>query len=385
MTPLRGIRVLDLSRLLPGPWASLMLNDLGAEVIKIENPEHADDVRGFGPIVQGHSALHHLLNRGKKSMTLNLKHDDGRKLFLQLVETADVVLESFRPGVLEGLQLDFDHLRQANAQIVLCSLTGYGQTGPRSHEAGHDINYIGYAGILGLNGNGDRVPIVPSVPIADLAGGSMAVIAILAGLWARQSTQVAQWIDVAMLDGVFTWLPVLIAENLRPGGVDQQTGVLSGGYACYTTYPTQDGRFMCVGALEPKFWLTFCRALKVLEFVGQQFAPMDRQQEMKTVIAEIFLAHSQAYWIERFADVEACCTPVLTVSEALRERELDTRAMVDTKTKIPDFGQPFRWIGTEEVPIDTRTRRLGEDTANILAQIGVTPKHLQVLKERGTV
>lgn len=384
MTPLKGVRVLDLSRLLPGPWASLLLSDLGAEVIKVEAPQEADDVREFGAMVQGQSVLHRLINRGKKSLTLNLKSDAGRRLFLKLVETADVVLESFRPGVLDRLGIGFESLRHANSTIILCSLSGYGQSGPRRDDAGHDINFIGYSGILGLNGNGSGVPIVPSVPIADLGGGSMAVISILAGLWTRQFAQEAQWIDVSMLDSSVAWLPLLIAECAKTGQLQQQTAVLSGGYACYTTYPTSDQRFMCVGAVEPKFWQAFCETLNVPKLIGEQFAPIERQREMKRQITEKFLAHPQQYWIQQFESVQACCTPVLSLSESLHNRQITDRAMVIETPAMPYIGCPLQWVG-EASSIDMAAADLGEDTADILAEINVSVEELQTLKKSGTI
>jgi crotonobetainyl-CoA:carnitine CoA-transferase CaiB-like acyl-CoA transferase len=224
------------------------------------------------------------------------------------------------------------------------------------------------------------------VPIADLGGGgSMAVIAILSGLWARQSTQVAQWIDVSMLDGAVSWLPVLMAENLGPHGLGQQTALFSGGYACYTTYPTQDGRFMCVGAIEPKFWQTFCETLNVSHFVGQQLAPMGRQAEMKAMLNAKFLQHPQKYWIDQFADIEACCTPVLSLGEVMNDQQLQERSMIDRRADMPYIGRPIQWMGVEPEPIDTKTAALGEDTAATLADIGVSVDQLEALKDGGVV
>ncbi|PSR22924.1 MAG: CoA transferase [Sulfobacillus acidophilus] len=382
MNPLAGVRVLDLSRLLPGPFATLLMSDLGAEVIKIEEPQKGDYIREFDPKIGDDSAIHHLVNRGKKSVTLDLKRDRGRALFLELVKTADVVLESFRPGVLDRLQIGFERLRRSNRRIILCSLTGYGQSGPRQHDAGHDINYIGYTGILALNGTGDGIPVVPSVPIADLGGGaSMAVVGMLAGLLAQRTTGEAQWIDVSMLDGTASWLPLVLAEYLGSGKVGQKTGVLSGGYACYTTYPTADCRFMAVGAVEAKFWEAFCRQLGLSHLIGLQLAPPAIQNTMKEEIAAVFRQHSQSYWIQHFEGVEACCTPVLTIDEAISDPQLQARGMFTQHTGVPAIGLPLHWVDQSPCPLVTAAPYLGEHTAEILGQLGISPAQLEALRQ----
>lgn len=373
MVPLEGIRVVDLSRLLPGPYATLLMSDLGAEVIKVEEPQQGDYIRSFMPQVDGESVIHHLVNRGKKSVAVDLKSSAGRALFLRLVKTADIVIESFRPGVLDRLGIGFDVLSSENPRIILCSLTGYGQTGPRRDFPGHDINYIGYTGILSLNGNGDGVPLVPSVPIADIGGGgAMAVIGMLAGLLARNRTHEAQWIDVSMLDGSASWLTLLLAASLDEGGIAQQTALLSGGHACYTTYPTSDDRYMALGAVEAKFWRNFCQALDIPELAARQLAPLSEQQRMKETITEIIRQHTQEYWTERFQAIDACCTPVLTVDEALRDEQLTARGMfVRNASEVPHIGRPIRWSNQEAPPLNTHAPRLGEQTFEILEGLGI--------------
>lgn len=381
MTPLKGMRVLDLSRLLPGPYASLLLNDFGAEVIKIEEPHRGDYARWFTPQIDGQSVLHHLVNRGKKSVTLNLKDPRGVAIFLELTKTADVIMESFRPGVLDRLGIGFSVLAAANPQIILCSLTGYGQTGPYAYDVGHDINYLGYSGILALNGTGDGTPVVPSVPIADLGGGGlMAVIGVLLGVLQRQISGKAQWIDVSMLDGVMSWLPLLLAEFHGAHEPTQQSFLLSGSYACYTVYATEDHRYMSVGAVEPKFWETFCHSMGVPEYIPMQFAPMATQKCMKERIQELFGIHNQEYWTDRFAHVDACCTPVKTIREALNDPQVQDRKMVARRGHIMFIAPPIKSVG-EHHDLAWKVPDLGQDTAAILQSLGWKPNQITELHQ----
>ncbi|MDA8194287.1 MAG: CaiB/BaiF CoA-transferase family protein [Thermaerobacter sp.] len=388
MLPLTGIRVLDLSRLLPGAYASLMLLDLGAEVIKIEEPVRGDYGRWLSPRVDGQSVLHAMINRGKKSLTLNLKHPRGRELFLQLASSADVVLESFRPGVLERLGIGFETLKAISPSIILCSLTGYGQDGPYAMQAGHDINYLGLSGILALNGTGDGTPLVPSIPIADIGGGGqMAVTAIMAGLLERQRTGEGQWLDVSMLDGVVSWLPALVPLLRESANVEQQSFFLSGAYACYTVYATADGRHMSVGILEPKFWKSFCEAMDLAEYLPLQLAPLAVQAVMKTRIQEIFLEHAQAYWIAKFQGVDTCCAPVRRLDEVAADEQVRWRDMlaVPADGGVPRVGCPIKSTGGSRETAILPAPRLGQDTDAMLRGLGVTSAERDQLRRDGVV
>ncbi len=317
MRPLDGMVVLDLTRLLPGAAATMQLANFGAEVIKIEEPERGDYGRWLPPYLDGQGALFHMVNRGKKSVALDLKSAGGRTAFLTLVQTADVVVESFRPGAMARLGFGYDALREHNQRLVYVSITGYGQEGPEASHAGHDINYLAMGGVLDLNGECGGPPVIPGIQIADLAGGALqAVIAVLLALAARAKTGQGQSVDVGMLAGVAWLLPVALgiyaAQGEAPARGDT---VLTGRYACYRVYEAAGGRSIAVGALEPKFWQALCHALERDEFIPDQFAESPRREEIIAELACIFRTRTAEEWYERLQAVDACVTPVRNVAE----------------------------------------------------------------------
>ncbi|GAA0481811.1 hypothetical protein GCM10008986_03180 [Salinibacillus aidingensis] len=245
--PLKSIRVLDLTRLLPGPYCTMLLADFGAEVIKVEDPMMGDYARAYEPKIDEKSAFFHSLNRNKKSICLNLKSPEEKQYFLRLVEETDIVVESFRPGVMEKLGLDYQTLRDINPGLIYCSITGYGQTGPYRDKPGHDINYISYAGLLNLMGERDGKPVVPAAQIADIGGGALpAAIGILLALIERGKSGRGQFVDISMLDGVLSWLQILLPGYLT-NHIEPERGkqTLSGALACYEVYQTKDDRWLC--------------------------------------------------------------------------------------------------------------------------------------------
>jgi crotonobetainyl-CoA:carnitine CoA-transferase CaiB-like acyl-CoA transferase len=289
---LEGIRILDLTRLLPGAVASQWLAEFGAEVIKVEQPSIGDYAR------ESYLALFEQTNRGKKSVEIDLKKD--REAFLRLAETADVVMEGFRPGVMDRLGLGYDVLKEANPRLIYVALTGYGSDGPHALLAGHDVNYLAMSGVLDAIGPA----VVPHVTIADIAGGSMqAMIGILLAIEARHKTGRGQRVDVSMTDGSTVLLPIV-----RAGGSD----LLSGKYACYHVYAAADTSFVAVGALESKFWGNLCREIGCEELIEQQFAA--DQLPVILTVAEIFIMATAEEWFERIGDKDCCVTPVRNVA-----------------------------------------------------------------------
>ena len=277
--PLADVRVLDLTRLLPGGFCSLLLADLGAEVLKVEDTGMGDYVRWSPPYYGGEeqqglgtrSALYLALNRGKRSIRLDLKSEPGREALLRLVESYDVVLDGFRPGVLDRLGVGYERLREANPAIVMAAITGYGQDGPNAQRAGHDINYLALTGLLGLTGERDGPPVSAAGQIADVNGGLMAAIGVLAALNERRRSGEGQYVDVSMADGALSWLAFVASTYLCDGEVPRRgEGVLSGGVACYRNYEAADGWVSC-GALEPKFWAAFCAGVGRPDLVEKQF------------------------------------------------------------------------------------------------------------------
>src|SRR5439155_603228 len=261
--PLTGIRVLDLTRLLPGAYCTLLLADMGADVIKIEEPGGGDYMRWTPPLVDGQSALFNAINRNKRSVTLDLKSEAGRDLLLQLVDGADVLVEGNRPGVMGRLGLGWDVLHSRNARLIMCSITGYGQDGPFASRAGHDLNYMATAGALGLNGDREGPPVPLSVQVADIGGGGLQpAVAILGALVGVQRGGEARWIDASMTDGAVSWLAMAFATHAGGEEVARGEQRLSGRFACYRVYACKDGGYFSVAALEPKFWSALCAALE---------------------------------------------------------------------------------------------------------------------------
>src|SRR5262249_18263873 len=248
------------------------------------------------PLVDGEGAVFRATHRGKKSLELNLKTPEGKSTLIRLASEADVLIEGFRPGVMRRLSLDYDTLHPVNERLIYVSLTGYGQTGPYAAMAGHDINYIALGGLLDITG------AIPGAQIADLAAGSMqAVMGILLALAARHKTGRGQFVDVAMLDGV-RWLMTLPLAMYSATGEIPKAGatLLSGRYACYHIYQAQDGRWLAVGALEPKFWAVFCERLGRTEFIADQYAEGDRQMAIIENLRETFLGRSSTEWLDLF-------------------------------------------------------------------------------------
>jgi alpha-methylacyl-CoA racemase len=314
---LDGIRILDLSRLLPGPYLTMVLADLGADVVKIEDPKVGDYMRAFPPAKAGISGRFLAVNRGKRSLTLDLKEARARDAFLRMVERADVVVESFRPGVIDKLGLGYATLAARNPRIVLCSISGYGQTGPYVHRAGHDLNYIGLGGVLAMGAEkAGAMPAMPGVQIADLAGGALwSATGILAALVGRERTGTGAHLDISMTEGAMALLAAELG-NLDCGARPTRgTETLNGGLACYSVYRTADDRYLSVGALEPKFWVAFNTAIGRKPDVTEIIAPPPRQAEVRAEIQAILLTRTRDEWATVLAAHDCCCEPVLELDE----------------------------------------------------------------------
>jgi crotonobetainyl-CoA:carnitine CoA-transferase CaiB-like acyl-CoA transferase len=318
MRPLDGLVVLDLTRLLPGAAATMQLANFGAEVTKIEEPERGDYGRSMPPYLDGEGAVFRMVNRGKKSLALDLKTESGRSAFLNLVPTADVVVESFRPGTMQRLGVGYETLRALNEGLIYVSITGYGQTGPWAGMAGHDINYLALGGALEANGACGGPPAIPGIQIADLAGGALqAVTGVLLALAARAKTWRGQAVDVSMVEGVAWLLPVALGIHAASGELPARgDSVLTGRYACYRVYEAADERYIAVGALEPKFWQALCRALGCEQFIADQFAEGARREEIVAELSRILRTRTAEEWFERLRPADCCVTPVRNAAEA---------------------------------------------------------------------
>jgi len=381
MRPLEGIKVLDLSRLLPGPFLTMVLADLGADVVKVEDPKVGDYMRIFPPAKGGVSGRYLAINRGKRSLALDLKNPAAKAGFLRMVASADVVVESFRPGVLAKLGLDYDVLAAINPRIVVCSISGYGATGPYVHRAGHDLNYIGLAGVLAMGSEGPgHPPAMPGVQIADLAGGALwSATAILAALVGRERTGRGAYLDISMTEGA---LALLAAElgNLDCGARPTRgTETLNGGIASYGVYRTSDDRFVSVGALEPKFWMAFSAAIGRKVDLSELLAAPARQAEIRAEIAAIIARKTRDEWAAIFMEHDCCCEAILEPDELASHPLHVAREVfftIDGGAAGP-IAQVRTPVGAPEHP--TPPPALGQHSAAVLADYGFAPDEIAAL------
>ena len=387
---LEGIRVLDLSRMLPGPYCSMMLADLGAEVIKVEEPTVGDPTRWSKPMIGDQSSAFRQINRNKKSIAVDLKKSEGRSIFLKLAATADVVLEQFRPGVVDRLGIGYEAVSEVNPRIVYCSLTGFGQDGPHRDRSGHDLNYLALSGVLGLTTDERGKPAIPGVQVADLAGGMIAAFAMLAALHARERTGRGQFVDVSMFDVMMSMLPIPASQQFAGRALEVgDKYLLTGGYPFYSIYETGDGRFMTLGALEPKFWENFCRKVGRDELVPRQFDDGELRKQLFEEVAAIFKSKSQAEWVELMQDADCCCEPVLSMAEAFDHPQARTREMVrkfgdSLSEALSHLGFAYKMSLTPP-RATTGSPALGQNSKDLLRQIGLSDDEIQNLRNSGIV
>ena len=347
MTALDGIVVLDLTRLLPGAVATQWLVDFGAEVIKVEQPGVGDGARyAFGGT--GENPIFPLTNRGKKSVEIDLKDPRGKEAFLKQVKRADVLIEGFRPDVMDRLGVGYEALRAVNPKLIYAALTGYGRAGKFAALAGHDINYLALSGVLDLMGAKDSPPVLSGIQVADLAGGSMqAVIGILLALEARHRTGRGQRVDVSMFDGSAALLPVPLSSWIGTGQAPERGNeLLSGRYACYQIYAAAGGSYVSVGALEPKFWQNLCRELGCEDPIADQYAEEPRQSEIKAAIARKFAVATAEEWFVRLGAKDCCVAPVRNLKDAIQDHPAaPIPALSDTPGKAqgrpPKLGEHY--------------------------------------------
>ena len=382
--PLAGVRILDLTRLLPGSYGSSLLADLGADVIKVEQPGIGDYMRWILPLLDDESAYTWVLDRNKRSIALDLKQPAAKEALLRLVESADVFFESFRPGVAERLGLGYETLKAINPRLVYCSLSGYGQDGPLRLEVGHDLNYVGRAGLLSYMGSEDGRPALPSLQIADVAAGSLYTVAgILAALVRARTTGEGDYVDVAMTDGSFTLQTISLGGFWATGEVPApRSSILNGRMPNYNIYECADGKWLTIGAIEEKFWDELCDA------VGRPDLVPTREDEAAIPLwRELFRARTRDEWVALFAGRDVCAGPVNDLAEACADPQLGGRGLV-VEQEHPTLG-PLRQLGNpirlREHPATIRTPfpRIGEHTRELLATAGFTAAEIDALLGSG--
>ena len=385
---LHGLKVLDLSRLLPGPFCSMLMADLGADVIKVEDPKMGDYIRWWPPKIGGNSGFHVVLNRNKRSLTLNLKSPEAKAIFEKLAAGADVVLEGFRPGVMEKLGLGFKSLERINPRLVYCAISGYGADGVLADRAGHDINYLGLGGVLSFSGKDS--PTLTGVQIADIGGGGLpAAFAIMAALFARERLGRGQFVDISMADGAFAWNCLRWGKFIADGKVPEPgDDLLNHGLACYNIYETRDGRHISLGALEPQFWRAFCRTAGRPQWdTPLYFEPGAHQKELIESVSEFFKQKSLAEWVEHFREANCCCEPVLNLKEAMESELMKGRQMV--VDLVHESWGAYKQLGIAPKfsltpgSITSHAPELGEHTRPILEELGYSAEEIDRLKNSG--
>jgi crotonobetainyl-CoA:carnitine CoA-transferase CaiB-like acyl-CoA transferase len=371
---LAGITVLDLSRLLPGPYCSMILADHGARVIAVEDRRFAAE----GLFIRQ-------VNRNKQHISLNLKTAEGLEVFRRLARRADVLIEGFRPGVVQRLGVDYASLSRDNPRLVYCSITGYGQEGALRERAGHDVNYLAQAGVLDLIGLPEHPPSIPGVQLADIAGGAlMAVIGIQLALLARERTHQGQYIDISMTDGAAALLPLVLFLREQAGATPRRgDAMFSHRFACYNTYRTADGRHVAIGALENRFWQALCSHLGRPEYGPLQYDE-PRREELLGWLRAVFIARPLAEWEAELGPLEVCFAPVRNVDEVLADPELRRRGMVVDEPRGPNLGIPVR-LGATPGRVRTPPPAFGADTEAVLAELGYDARMVAELRRQGAI
>jgi crotonobetainyl-CoA:carnitine CoA-transferase CaiB-like acyl-CoA transferase len=377
VSALDGLRVLDLTRYIPGPWCTMLLGDLGADVVKVEEPPLGDPTRAVPPPLGEDSAVHAALNRNKRSIAVDLRHREGAAVVRTLARSCDVLVEAYRPGVLERRGLGAEALLEANPRLVYCSLSGWGQDGPLSRRAGHDITYLARSGFLAA----DHTRLPPA-QVADMAGAFVATIAILAALQGRERSGRGQRVDASMFDGMLALMAVPAARRLA-GGADRDE--LSGAYACYNVYRCRDGRRVAVGALEPKFWERLCAALGVPALARSQFDER-RQVELIDSLARVFTTRDRDDWVERLAPHDACVEPVLDLGEALAQPHA-ARCLLEQDLAGARLRTTWGAVRLSRTPpaVSRPAPSLGQHTDAVLSDAGFTAEEIARLRDAGAV
>ena len=385
---LSQLNILDFSTLLPGPYASLMLADMGANVLRIESPTRPDLVRALPPLdASGQSAAHSYLNRNKQAIALDLKQPAALDIVKKLLDKYDIVLEQFRPGVMQRLGLGYEQLREINPRVIYCSITGYGQTGPLKDRAGHDINYLALSGVADYSRRQSEKPVPQGVQIADIAGGSHhAVMGILAAVIEREHTGLGQHVDISMTDCAFS-LNAMFASGYLGGQIEPQaeSTMLNGG-SFYDYYETSDGRYMSVGSLEPPFLMQLCQTLNIQQHIGKAGSQKsDEVAEFKDVMRDAFLQHDFKHWCQVFETLDCCVEPVLSFAEAACSAQAEERQWVKAahvnEKEIKQLTNPIM----KDHGIQNTGGKIGAHTQNILKDLGFSPLEIEQLKQHKVI
>ncbi len=375
--PLAGVKVLDLSRQFPGPYATMVLADFGAEVLRVEDRRFLGDLSATAVM------------RNKRHMSLNLKTDQGQEIFFKLLATTDVLVEGFRPGVTERLGVSYADLKPKKPDLIYCSVSGYGQTGPYRNLVGHDLNYIGFAGVLELSGEPGRRPVIPPVQVADVGGGLNAAIGILLALFHRSRTGQGQYVDVALMDAALGFQQINFLQFLDLGMAPERgRQPLSGLFPSYNAYETKDGKFFTLGAVEQRFWTTFCDTVGRPDLKQDQYALGERREQVMAELTALFKQKTRDEWFEQLQADDICIGKALSLPEVMTDPQVTAREMV---VKVDDHGKPRPLLGVvaklSATPGDVRTppAAFGEHTYEVLKELGYREAQIAEFEKAGVI
>ena len=389
MAPLDGLRVLDLSRLLPGPLCTMILGDLGADVIKVEQPEIGDYARAMPPFVGDTGAAFLMLNRNKRSITLDLKNAEAREILCKLATRADVFVETYQPGVAERLGVGYPVMSKENERIIYCSISGYGQSGPYRDLVGHDLTYAAYSGAIGATGAKGGPPVIPAVQVSDIQGGMYAVIAIMAALHQREKTGKGEFIDVSLMDVAVASMIMPLSFYFAGASTERGASLLSGGAPFYNVYETADRKFISIAPLEPKFWMELCKMLGLQKYEDMQLASEEIAEKMHQDLATVFRKKSRHEWLKILNEHQIPCAPVYDLDEVAADPHVRSRKMIfelETKSfgKLNQLATPIR-MSKNQLDAKLPPPKLGEHTFQILQELGYSAMDAESLKSRGAI
>ena len=367
----------------------MILGDLGADVVKVEQPEIGDYARFAPPLIGDTGSAFLMLNRNKRSITLNLKNAEAKEILHKLAAKADVFVESYQPGVAERLGVGYSAIRKVNEHIIYCSISGYGQTGPYRDLVGHDLNYVAYSGTIGATGLKGGPPVIPAVQISDIQSAIYAAVAITAALYRREKTGEAELIDVSLMDTAVASMIMPLSFHFAGASTERGESFLSGGAPFYNVYETKDRRFISIASLEPKFWVELCNALGVEEYQDQQIVSAEVSQQIRAVLAEKFREKKRDEWVKILNEREIPCAPVYDVSEVPADPQVRARKMIfemETEAfgKLNQLATPIR-ISQNPLVVRSGPPKLGQHTLEILRGLGYSTKDVERLKTEGAI
>jgi len=392
--PLKGIRVLDLSRVLAGPFCSMNLSDLGAEVVKVEIPNSGDDTRGYPPFINGVSSYYMSLNRGKKSITVDLKSDEGVEIVHKLAAKSDIILENFRPGVTQRLGIDYETLKKINPKLIYCSISSFGQSGPYAQWPGYDLIIQGMSGLMGITGEKGRTPMRVGVAVEDINAGLHAVIEILAALRVRDQFGVGQYLDVSMIDAGVSWMTYVAGNYFATGVVPERMGGAHPSIVPYQTFQTGDGKYILIAGGNDRLFATLCKILGLESLIED---PEYKTNDMRVknreilipIIEEAFMSKPRDHWLDKLREAGFPCAPVYTMDEVFSDKQVQHRNMLVTMEHpkagtIKQIGTPFKFsVSTTDLSL--YPPELSEHTDEVLGELGYSESEIKALREKGVI